>query len=362
MSNPTNPESSSPQRRRYKLLIAYDGSAFRGWQKQFPPPLAPLTPQINPPQAASWFQEIISLRPAPRTVAAVLEEAMQLTLQQPVKIVGSSRTDAGVHALGQVAHFDATTRIPVARLALAINSRLPPDVQVLSAVVVPDTFDAISDAVAKQYRYRIFNAPHRPLAVRHLVYHCWRPLDVDAMADAAARLVGTHDFEGFASADHDRESTVRTIFDCHIQVHPLTTLASTDFYSPQVRPTPPPSAPPEPPEPPEATETTASPESPDAAAPLMTGPEGHRFEPREVHIVVSGSGFLYNMVRIIAGTLVEVGWGRFTPQIVDQILASRDRRQAGTTLAPNGLCLEWIRHAPLPENMENCGSQEPSHG
>ncbi|MCC7406603.1 MAG: hypothetical protein IT442_00930 [Phycisphaeraceae bacterium] len=338
-------------RRRYKLLIAYDGSNFRGWQKQSPAPgiapgIAPSPdpaivaddPNVSAPGSPGGDAPSLPI-PAPRTVAAVLEDAIARTVGQPIRLVGASRTDAGVHALGQVAHFDAATRIPTERLAQAINARLPRDLEVLSACAVPDTFDAITDATSKQYRYRIFNAPQKPLAVRHLVYHCWRPLDLDAMADAARRLVGTHDFAGFAAADHGRVTTVRTIFDCHVESHPLTQVAAQAFFPPPPQATPPAHAL-QPPAPPGGTSPSDLPAAP-------ASPEGHRFPPREVHVVVTGSGFLYNMVRIIAGTLVEVGWGRLKPEVVTEVLATQNRRLAGSTLSPNGLCLEWIKHREL---------------
>ncbi|MCC7409162.1 MAG: tRNA pseudouridine(38-40) synthase TruA [Phycisphaeraceae bacterium] len=330
----TPPQSDAPDlslpRRRYKLVLAYDGSNFRGWQKQPPPGSAPGSapapgsdagdPADSAPGSAGGYVQ--SPPSAPRTVAGVMEDAIARTVGQPIKLVGASRTDAGVHALGQVAHFDAATRIPTERLAQAINARLPNDIEVLSAAVVPDTFDAITDAVSKQYRYRIFNAPQKPLAVRHLVYHCWRPLDLDAMSDAARRLIGTHDFAGFAAADHGRVTTVRTIFDCHVELHPLAHVAASAFFPPSSDPTS------------VAFDLASTPAS----------PEGHRFPPRELHVVVTGSGFLYNMVRIIAGTLVEVGWGRLMPEVVTEVLATQNRRLAGSTLPPNGLCLEWIKH------------------
>lgn len=270
-TEPTSPadvaaERSTPEgppRRRYKLTIAYDGSEFHGWQKQEPPGLDPL-----------------------RTVAGVVEATLIRVLRQPIVLVGASRTDAGVHALGQVAHFDASCRIPLERLTDAINARLSHDVEIVSAEVVPDHFDAIRHAVNKQYRYRIFNTKRRPLSLRRYVHHHWIPIDASRMNDAAKRLVGTHDFAAFAAAGHNRETTVRTVFDCRV-------------------------------------ETTNGP---------------------EVHIVVSGSGFLYNMVRIIAGTLVEVGRGKFSAETLDAALQSRDRRLAGPTLPPEGLWLEWIKH------------------
>jgi len=261
-------QTDDPILKRYKLTIAYDGTAFHGWQKQEPPGQEPL-----------------------RTVQGVVQMATAMVMKQRVIVVGASRTDAGVHARGQVAHFDAATRIPLERIAPAINSRLPRDVEVMGTEEVDASFDAISGAKHKRYRYRIFNSLHRPLHQRFCVWHCWLNLDVEKMNVAAKKLIGTHDVAGLANADHGRDNTVRTIFDCFVEQR-----NQCDGEGPQV------------------------------------------------HIVVEGSGFLYNMVRIIAGTLVEVGRGHFAPEIIDKILATADRRHAGPTLAPQGLSLEWIRY------------------
>jgi tRNA pseudouridine38-40 synthase len=310
---PPEPPADALPMKRYKLTLAYDGTLFHGWQKQIvsssSAAVGPATPAIDPlaaPAGSPLDPPTMFDRPAQpalrvvdppplnqlRTVQAVVERAIAETTAQPIKLVGASRTDAGVHAKGQVAHFDAATPIPTARLPHAINSRLPEDVEVLSAEEVPATFDAISDAVRKQYRYRLFNSSRRPLLLRHGVWHCWLKLDIDRMNAAAKRLIGTHDVAGLAAADHGRTSTVRTIFNCFVE---------------------------------------------QPAVFLDEGPQ--------VHIVVEGSGFLYNMVRIIAGTLVEVGRGRFEPAVIDEILATGDRRKAGPTLPPQGLCLEWIQYA-----------------
>jgi tRNA pseudouridine38-40 synthase len=247
---------------RYKLLIAYDGSGFHGWQKQEPPD-----------------------GPALRTVQGVMHDAMLRLFKQPINLVGASRTDAGVHARGQVAHFEAVSRVPVQRMAMAINSRLPKDIEVREAVEVQPGFDAIRCAVTKQYTYTIHNTERRPLGLRHLVHHYRHVLDAEAMDAAAGRLLGEHDFEGFSAAGHGRESTVRTIHRC-----------------------------------------------------------GVKRDSEQVTITVEGNGFLWNMVRIIAGTLVEVGRGRFEAEQIDEILRTADRQLAGPTLPPQGLCLEWIKH------------------
>lgn len=254
---------------RYKLVIAYDGSAFFGWQKQEPPDEEPL-----------------------RTVQGELEAVLVRLLGTPkadLHLMGASRTDSGVHALGQSAMFDADCSIPLERMALAINVRLPDDMEVRSCELAPADFNVIGDVTNKQYRYRIFNADHKPLWVRNAVYHYYKAeLDPMKMNDAAQRLIGTHDIEGFAATGHGRENTVRTIYDCMVFVDPV--------------------------------------------------------YPDEIHMTIQGSGFLYNTVRIIAGTLVEVGRGRFAPSHIDEILKTADRRIAGPTLPPQGLCLEWVRY------------------
>lgn len=258
--------ASAAEVRRFKLTVAYDGSKFHGWQRQ----------TLPAEQGGGSL----------RTVQGVLEEALRRLLGQPILVRGASRTDAGVHAMGQVAVFDAACPIPLENLVKATNSRLPHDVDVREAEVVDRTFD-VADAITKQYRYRIWNTTRRPLGIRHMVYHFWTPVDVDRMNDAAARLVGTHDFDGFATVGHGRLSTVRTIHACRIE----------------------------------------------------------RVSGEEVQLVIEGDGFLYNMVRIIAGTLLEIGRGHWEPSRIEEILASKDRRLAGPTAPAPGLCLQWIRYA-----------------
>lgn len=257
---------------RVRLTVAYEGTDFHGWQAQNPPGGPPL-----------------------RTVQGVLTEATTSVLRTPVVVVGASRTDAGVHALGQVAAFDADLRIPTDRLAMAITARLPDDVQVREASIADDAFDPIADPIGKSYRYRlqVVTPPRRwpPLFERRTV--AWTRHDLDAMRmhEAAQRLVGEHDVAGFAQIDHGRRTTVRTIHACRVD----------------------------------------------------------RTESGTVEIEIAGSGFLYNMVRIVAGTLHEIGRGRFEPERIDEILASGDRRLAGPTMPPEGLCLMWIRYPGDPE-------------
>lgn len=225
-----------------------------------------------------------------RTVQGVLDRALTEVLQTRVGCQGASRTDSGVHAEGQVAAFTADCRIPVDRIPAALNARLEEDVRIMAAWGVPDDFDPVGDALAKGYRYEIAPAPPFTARLpfdRRMVFRTAHGLDAGRMRRAAAALVGTHDFSAFAHAQHGRESPVRTVFSCEVSTLP----------------------------------------------------------DDRVTIDVSGSGFLYNMVRIIAGTLVEAGRGRIEPASVPDILASRDRSRAGPTLPAQGLRLRWIHYA-----------------
>lgn len=250
---------------RHRLTIAYDGTDFHGWQRQEPTGAPPL-----------------------RTVQGVVEEAVAELIGTRVDVVGASRTDSGVHAVGQVAAFTADVRVPVERLAAAITARLPRDVQVLSAERTHDGFNPIGEARSKCYRYSIEHTSHphnpRPLFDRNTVFATPYALDASRMRRAAAHLVGTYDCVAFAQINHGRSTTVRTIYDCTV----------------------------------------------------------HERAGRRIEIEIAGSGFLYNMVRIVAGTLLEVGRGRIEPEDIPAIIGSKDRRRAGPTLPPQGLCLRWI--------------------
>ena len=290
---------------RYKLTIAYDGTDFCGWQKQEPP-------DPNDPTKRTTL----------RTVQGVVEETVREVLRESVIVMGASRTDSGVHALGQVAAF---TSEPIAdkgigwpeergtdSLVKALNSKLPRDVLIMGAEVVAHDFNPIGGAVEKEYTYTIECGPVRPLWDRKYVFHTWYELDLARMQEAAAAMVGEKDFAAFAQIDHGRTTTVRTIFRCEVEQVSSVEAASRRPLELQ-----------------EAGRRDAAP---------TTG------ECRYV-IRVSGSGFLYNMVRIIAGTLMEVGRGKIEPGDIPAIIASGDRRQAGPTLPPQGLRLEWVRYA-----------------
>jgi len=271
---------------RYKLTIAYDGTDFAGWQKQEPP-----DPDAEPD--ANGERPRIKLR----TVQEIVERAVRETVREPVILGGASRTDSGVHALGQCAAFTTSAESPEGRgwppergtepLRRALNGRLPDDVYVSAVELTHDAFNPITDAVSKGYSYTFHASRERPLWDRRYVHHVWCELDDARMHEAAQHLVGEHDFSSMAAAGHGRQTTVRTIHDCRVT---------------------------------RETDT-------------------------RVRLDVSGNGFLYNMVRIIAGTLHEAGRGRLDPNRVPEILESRDRAQAGPTLPPEGLRLEWIRYA-----------------
>ena len=229
------------------------------------------------------------IQPGCVTVQGVLIEALRSLLGPRARVCGASRTDAGVSALGQVGLIQIDTPIPTENFAKAITDRLPESIAIVKAEDVPMGFDVIGDVKSKLYRYTIYCGPVRP--VLH-TRHCWHipaVLDTEAMRRAAALLVGKKDFKSFAAAADHREDSIRTIFRCDV------TEASTD-------------------------------------------------DGRWVYVDAEGDGFLYNMVRNIVGTLVEVGIGRWPPEKIPEILEARDRTAAGPIAPPNGLCLMWIRY------------------
>lgn len=264
--------------RNVRLLVAYDGTDFHGWQRQ----------------------------PGLRTVQEVIEQATRRVVRHQVHVNGSGRTDSGVHAVGQVANFLTTCDMPCENLRKAIGSRLPKDVSIYHACEVPLGFRASRDAVSKQYRYTLYNDQQRPVrtqAHRH-AYHFWHPLDERRMQEAALHWIGRHDFAAFATSGHGRESTVRSVH----------RIAVSRYYE-------------------------------------------------EVHIDVEGSGFLYNQVRNMVGTLIEIGRGHWSVQRALDILLSCDRSNAGPTAPARGLSLQWVRYDllreyPVPPNLK-VGELEP---
>jgi tRNA pseudouridine38-40 synthase len=265
---------------RYKLTILYRGSRYHGWQQQ--PALESYGGELPPPgEGIPTIQETLS-----RAIAQVVGH--------PVSIRGSSRTDAGVHAKGQVAHFDTTQQnIPAEGLRRAVNHKLPGDILIRSIQQVGPDFDAIHSTLSKRYQYFIWNSLDRPVFFNDLAWHRWQKLDIEEMIRAAAAFVGEHDFASFARPGHGRTSTVRTILSCDV--------------------------------------TCRSP---------------------KIVIGVEGTGFLWNMVRIIVGTLVQVGLGRFTPEDMATMLAAKSRAVSGPTAPPHGLYLQWIRTSPDDEKFE----------
>jgi tRNA pseudouridine38-40 synthase len=247
--------------RTIKLVVAYDGTDFHGWQRQ----------------------------DGVRTVQAELEAVLRRVLRHPLSVAGSSRTDAGVHARGQVAVVRTTATIPTPNLARAVGHHVPPDMAIVSAREVAEGFHPSRDAVGKHYCYRIYNAVARPVIdlVQRYAWHVWYPLDVARMQQAAAAMVGTHDFTSFATQGSPRATMVRTVWRVDI-----------------------------------------------------------RQRGAEVQIDVRGDGFLYNQIRIMVGVLYEVGRGHWEPERVPAIIAARDRRQASLTAPPHGLRLERVYYDP----------------
>jgi tRNA pseudouridine38-40 synthase len=279
--------------RTVRLLLAYEGTRYSGWQVQ----------------------------PGRQTVQGTLAAAIRSISGETVLPRGASRTDAGVHAMGQVAAFETTAKLEPPRWRAALNARLPDDIAVLEARQASDGFDPVGAARAKRYRYRIHDGPYRPVFDRRLVWQWRAALDVAGMEEASRALVGEHDFTSFETTPSQRLSKVRTI-------HSLAVVrAGTVMGGPD--------------------------------APVATGGAG--CPAPEVWIEVEGNGFLHNMVRIIVGTLVMVGSGRRDPAWVAEVLAARSRPAAGPTAPPQGLVLLWIdldRAAAKPEEGAPADARE----
>jgi tRNA pseudouridine38-40 synthase len=255
--------------RNIKLTISYDGTRYHGWQ----------------------------IQPGKRTIQGELINAVSELLGWRTNVTGTSRTDAGVSALGQVALIQIDSPIPTKNFVKAITDRLPADIAIIEAVDMPMGFNVIGDAKNKLYRYTIFTGRARPV----MVHQCWHlpdKLDIALMNQAAKMLVGKKDFKSFAAADDHRTDSVRTIFRCEVYSTP-----------------------------------------PDASV-QYTG----RGMEDWIFVDVEGDRFLYNMVRNIVGTLVEVGVGRMKPEKMVEIIEARNRRAAGPIAPPEGLCLMWIKY------------------
>ncbi len=243
--------------RRIKLTIAYDGTDYCGWQ----------------------------IQPNGITVEEVLDRALSRLTGEDIRVTGASRTDAGVHAMGNVAVFDTCSTIPAERFACAVNSLLPEDIVAVTSAEVPQDWHPRYKSSVKTYEYRILNREIPDPLRRKYTWHVSFPLDLDKMRAAAEYLKGEHDFLSFCSIHTGARTTVRTI-------HALDIEKDGD----------------------------------------------------EILLRVKGNGFLYNMVRIIAGTLTEVGRGFRTPEDVKKILSAKDRERAGATAPSRGLTLISIEY------------------
>ena len=245
--------------RTIKLIIEYDGTAFHGWQAQ---------------------QHL----DAPKTVQGALQEALASMCQEPVMLKGASRTDAGVHARGQVGAFTTDKSIPVIGFERGLSRLTPREVCVRKAEEVELGWDPKRSSRGKRYRYRIWNDRCPTALDRDRAWWVPRALDLERMQQAASYLVGTHDFEAFRSSGCSAKHAVRSIYEVRVE----------------------------------------------------RGPE------QMVDIVVIGNAFVRNMVRIIAGNLAEVGYGAMTPEDLKAVLESKDRKEGGVTAPGHGLCLEEV--------------------
>lgn len=243
--------------KRVKLIVAYDGTNYCGWQ----------------------------IQPNGVTIEQKLNEALTALLKEEIKVTGASRTDAGVHSLGNVCVFDTNTRMPAEKISFALNQRLPEDIVVQDSREVPMEFHPRFSKSRKTYEYRILNRTFRIPTRRLDTYFFYYPLDVAAMQEAASYLEGEHDFKSFASIHAQSETSVRRIYRCQVN-------RTEDIIT----------------------------------------------------IRVTGNGFLYNMVRIIAGTLVKVGTGDIRPEEMQDILKARDRSAAGPTAPAHGLTMIGLEY------------------
>lgn len=257
------------------LTIAYDGSCFHGWQRQ---------------------QEH-------RTVQGELEKTLSHVLGKDIKVDGTSRTDAGVHALGQRASFQTDSNVPIDKLPLILNNSLaggrilnesiPGEIRIINAEEMPPDFHARFSSVGKTYIYKIITSSSQDIFKRNYYYQLTRELDIELMCEAASHILGTHDFKSFeTSGGTERESTVRTVYGLDITVNDN----------------------------------------------IVTESLGHN----DINIRITGDGFLYNMVRIITGTLVEVGLNRRNPEELKDIIEACNREKAGHTAPPSGLYLSTV--------------------
>lgn len=243
--------------RRVMLVVAYDGTNYRGWQVQ----------------------------PNGITIEQVLNETLSALLGENIAIIGASRTDSGVHALGNVAVFDTESRMPADKICFALNQRLPEDIRVQRSFQVADDFHPRKANCIKTYEYRILNRKISLPTSRLYAHFCYFDLDLEKMRRAAEYLTGEHDFKSFCTVKTQAEETVRRVEEIAVER-----------------------------------------------------------EGEMVVIRIRGNGFLYNMVRILTGTLVETGLGQREPEQILAVFSSRDRADAGMTAPPQGLCLMEVTY------------------
>lgn len=255
--------------KRVKLVVAYDGTNYCGWQ----------------------------LQPNGVTIEEILNRELTALLKEPIAVIGASRTDSGVHARGNVAVFDTENRMPADKICFALNQKLPEDIRVMSSEEVPLAWHPRKANCVKTYEYKILNRKIAMPLERLYSHFCYFPLDVEKMRQAAAYIIGEHDFKSFCTVRTQAEETVRTVYSLDV----------------------------------------------DKTGDMIT-------------IRISGSGFLYNMVRIIAGTLMKVGMGVYPPEQVEEIIEARDRQKAGQTAPARGLTLislEYEKELPAWHHSSN---------
>jgi len=265
--------------RRIMLTVAFDGTNYAGWQ----------------------------IQPNKETIEGVLNRELSRLLNEEIKVIGASRTDSGVHAEGAVCVFDTESKIPGEKFSYAINQTLPQDIRVRCSKEVESDFHPRRVNSRKTYRYRIRHDEFpNPLDSRY-AHHIYTKLDVEAMQKACEFIKGKHDFKAFCSAHTDVETTVRTVYDVHIDVTPDKKLLQMSGMM------------------------------------KTGGKSAGAYGPEIIDIYVTGNGFLYNMVRIIAGTLIEVGQGKIKPEDLPAIIESCNRENAGPTAPAKGLTLMGYR-------------------
>ena len=254
-------------RRRILLITAYDGTNYCGWQVQ----------------------------KNGETIEGVLNRELSRLFGAEIAVIGASRTDSGVHALGNVAVFDTEARMPADKVAYALNSRLPGDIRIQRSLEVPPDFHPRKTACVKTYEYRILNREFELPSERLNSYFFRRELDVERMKAACPYFLGEHDFKSFCSIHTQAETTVRTIYSLEVLEEELPDLGG-----------------------------------------------------RRIRIRVTGNGFLYNMVRILAGTLIQVGLGAYAPEDMEPMLMACDRQAAGPTAPAQGLTLIGMKYPEYP--------------